>query len=144
EVQGVTSNYEAIRNAVPYFGRFFTEQEDGNAARLVLLGQTVVGKLFGTVNPVGKDVKMNHMDFRVIGILPIKGASGFSDQDDMAIIPLSTGIKRVFGTPYLHEMAIQSDSADTIPGMMDDIRSLMRKRHRLPGFKEDDFTLRNN
>jgi macrolide transport system ATP-binding/permease protein len=113
-------------------------------ARVVLLGQTVVGKLFGEENPVGKVVKLGPMDYRVVGILPIKGAGGFSDQDDLAVIPIMTGIKRLFGNPYLHEMAIQCASTEAIPGMMDDIRRLMRKRHRLPDFKEDDFTLRNN
>ncbi len=80
----------------------------------------------------------------MVGVLPMKGAGGFNDQDDMAVIPIFTGIKRVFGTPYLHEMAVQCASVDEIPAMMDDIRQLMRKRHRLPAWKEDDFTLRNN
>ena len=59
EVQGVTPNYAAIRNANPYFGRFFTAQENVDAARMVLLGQTVVRKLFGDENPVGKETAGN-------------------------------------------------------------------------------------
>jgi macrolide transport system ATP-binding/permease protein len=144
EVQGVTPNYATIRNAAPYFGRFFNAAENLSAARVVLLGQTVVKELFGTENPVGRQVKLNQTDFTVLGILPIKGAGGFSDQDDMAVIPLYTGMKRVFGNVYLHEMAIQSASPETIGYMIQDIERLMRKRHRLPPFKEDDFTLRNN
>ncbi len=144
EVQGVTPNYASIRNANAYYGRFFTEKENLNAARVVLLGQTVIRVLFGQQNPVGKNVEINHQTFKVVGILPIKGAGGFSDQDDLAVIPIFTGIQRVFGSPYLHEMAVQCVSVDAIPAMMEDIRRLMRKRHRLPAFKEDDFTLRNN
>ena len=144
EVQGVTPNYAAIRNADAYFGRFFTDKENAEARRVILLGQTVVRELFGQENPVGKKIELNHMGFEVIGILPLKGASGFNDQDDLAVIPIQTGIKRVFGSPYLHEAAIQCDSTDRIPDMIDDIERLMRKRHRLPAFKEDDFTLRNN
>ncbi len=144
EVQGVPPSYESIRNAAPTYGRFFTEKENASLARVVLLGQTVVRNLFGQEDPVGKNVKINHADFRVIGLLPSKGGSGFSDQDDMAVVPIFTGMKRVFGNPYLHEMAIQCASTEAIPAMMEDIERLMRKRHRLPAFKEDDFTLRNN
>jgi len=144
EVQGVPPSYASIRNADPYYGRFFTEKENVELARVTLLGQTVVQKLFGLENPVGKYVKMNHEDFKVIGILPLKGAGGFSDQDDMAVIPVLTGMNRVFGTIYLHEMGIQADSVETIPQMMSTVQRLMRKRHRLSAFKEDDFTLRNN
>jgi macrolide transport system ATP-binding/permease protein len=145
EVQGVPPNYTSIRNAAPYDGRFFTDQENAALARVILLGQTVVNELFGNEDPVGKVVKINHAGFRVLGILPIKGSSGgFSDQDDLAVIPIYTGMKRVFGSPYLHEMAIQCASPEAIPDMMDNIRRLERKRHRLPEFKEDDFTLRNN
>ena len=144
EVQGVSSNYESIRNAAPYAGRFFTEKENTGLARVILLGQTVIRELFGNADPLGKTVELNHNAFRVIGVLPMKGATGFSDQDDMAVIPIFTGMKRVFGSPYLHEMAIQCASTEAIPDMMDDIQRLMRKRHRLSAFKEDDFTLRNN
>src|SRR4029077_11021753 len=100
--------------------------------------------LFGQENPVGKEMKINHVNFRIIGILPLKGASGFSDQDDMVVIPIFTAMKRVLGTPYLHEMAIQCASPEEIPQVMANIETLMRRRHRLPVYKQNDFTLRNN
>jgi macrolide transport system ATP-binding/permease protein len=144
EVQGVTANYVSIRNASPYYGRFFSEKENLTLSRVAVVGQTVINFLFGKENPVGQDIKINHIKFRVIGILPMKGASGFSDQDDMIVIPIFTAMKRVLGTPYLHEMAIQCATPDDIPSVMDSITTLMRKRHRLPDYKENDFTLRNN
>jgi len=144
EIQGVPPSYESIRNAAPYAGRFFSEKENISLARVILLGQTPVRELFGSADPLGKIIEVNHNAFRVIGVLPMKGASGMSDQDDLAVIPIYTGMKRVFGNPYLHEMAIQCASAEAIPDMMADIQRLMRKRHRLSIFKEDDFTLRNN
>ena len=143
ELQGVTSNYESIRNAKPYYGRFFTEAEDINLSRVVLLGQSVVTKLFGQEDPVGKMVKISHMNFKVIGILPVKGGSGFGDQDDMIVAPINTSMKRVLGTEYLHEMAIECADPDSVAIVMEDIRNLMRHRHHLPAYKEDDFTLRN-
>jgi macrolide transport system ATP-binding/permease protein len=144
EIQGVPVSYVSIRNAAPYFGRFFTDQEDHDLSRVILLGQTVVRDLFGSENPVGQFVKLNHADYKVIGILPIKGSSGFSDQDDISVVPIHTAMSRVLGTVYLHEMAIQCATLEAIPQMMADIKQLMRKRHRLPPLKEDDFTLRNN
>ncbi len=144
ELQGVPPNYESIRNSTPTVGRFFTEEEDTSHARVVLLGQTVVRDLFGDQDPVGETVKINRVPFNVIGILPPKGSSAFSDQDAMVVIPLHTAMKRVLSTQYLHEMAIQCDAPESIPGVIDGVKAVLRTRHRLSRFKEDDFTLRNN
>ena len=143
EMQGVTPSYESIRNATPYAGRFFTDLENMAHARVVLLGQTVVNALFGAEDPVGRTVEINHIAFRVIGILPLKGVGGNSDQDDMIVVPINTAMKRVLGTVYLHEMAVQCAAPDAISSVMDGIKTLIRRRHRLPAFKENDFVLRN-
>ncbi len=144
EVQGVPPNYESIRNATPTVGRFFTEIEDMRLTCVALLGQTVVNDLFGDQNPIGEKVKINRVNFTVIGILPRKGSTAFSDQDAMVVIPLHTAMKRVLGTQYLHEMAIQSDSPESTPAVISDVEALLRKKHQLPSYKESDFTLRNN
>ncbi len=109
----------------------------------MLLGQTVVTQLFGKDDPVGKFVKIEHVSFRVIGVLPIKGSSGYGDQDDMIVVPINTAMRRVLGTRYLHEMAVEAATPDAIPSVMRDIQVLLRHRHHLPDYKEDDFTLRN-
>jgi macrolide transport system ATP-binding/permease protein len=143
EMQGVTTAYEQIRNATPYYGRFFTESENSSLSRVVILGQTVVRELFGEQNPVGEMVKIEHTAFRVIGILPSKGSSGYGDQDDMIVVPIRTAMRRVLGTQYLHEMAMEASSPELVVPLMSSIEVLMRHRHRLPQYKEDDFTLRN-
>ena len=143
EMQGVTPSYEPIKNATPYFGRFFTEAETASMARVVVLGQSVVDQLFGKENPVDQEVKINHIGFKVIGILPAKGSSGFNDQDNLVLVPITTSMRRMLGTQYLHEMAIECASGDAIPGVMSDMELLMRHRHRIPAFKENDFMLRN-
>ncbi|HMX43895.1 MAG TPA: ABC transporter permease, partial [Elusimicrobiota bacterium] len=117
--------------------------EDDAEARVVLLGQTVINNLFGRENPVDKTIKINRVNFKVIGILPAKGAGGFRDQDDMVLVPLRTAMNRVLGKKYLNSIAIECDSADGMPGVMEDVTALMRKRHRLPAHKDDDFVLRN-
>ncbi len=144
ELQGVPPNYESIRNATPHYGRFFTETEDMGLSRVALLGQTVVDNLFGDEDPIGETVKINRVNFEVVGILPVKGSTAFSDQDAMVVIPLHTAMKRVLSTTYLHEMAIQSDSPESIQVVISDVEALLRRRHRLPSYKENDFTLRNN
>ena len=143
EMQGVTPSYASIRNAVPIYGRFFNERDDLLKARVVVLGTTVVKDLFGLENPLDKTVKINHINFRVIGILPSKGASGFNDQDDMIVVPINTAMKRVLGTQYLHAMAIECASPETIEPVIAEIRRFLRHRHRLPDYKEDDFNLRD-
>ncbi len=143
EMQGVTPSYASMRNAVPIYGRFFTAREDLIKDRVVVLGTTVVRDLFGTENPLDKTVKINRINFRVIGILPSKGASGFNDQDDMIVAPINTAMKRVLGTQYLHEMAIECASPETIQPVIAEIRRFLRHRHRLPDYKEDDFNLRD-
>ena len=144
EMQGVTPSYAPIRNATPQYGRFFSEAENTTSSRVAVLGPTIVKNLFGAENPLGKTVKVNGYEFRVIGILPAKGSGGGGDQDDMLAVPITTAMKRVLGTRYLHEMAIQSVSPERTPELITAITRFLRHRHRLPDFKEDDFTIRNN
>jgi macrolide transport system ATP-binding/permease protein len=142
-VTGAMPIYADIHNSQPYAGRFFNAEEDKRQARVVLLGQTVINNLFGKEDPVGKMVKLNHINFKVIGILPMKGSSGFRDQDDTVIIPLATAMKRVLGKLYLNYISIECDSPASMSEVMSDVQKLMRQRHHIPLYKEDDFTMRN-
>jgi macrolide transport system ATP-binding/permease protein len=142
-VYGASPLYAEMHAAQPYYGRFFTEDEDQRMARVALIGDTVVGNLFPDENPVGKVMKINQIDFKVIGLLPVKGSQGFNDQDDAVVIPLHTAMKRVLGKVYMDSIYIEADSADSVPSVISDIERLMRRRHHLPDFKDDDFNLRN-
>ena len=142
-VTGATPVYAKMHAADPYYGSFFTDEEDQRMDRVAVIGQTVVNNLFKTENPVGKIMKLNQLDFKVIGVLPIKGSSGFYDQDDVVIIPLRTAMKRVLGKIYVDNVFIEADAPDTINSVITDIQRLMRRRHHLPDWKDDDFTLRN-
>ncbi|HEX4047805.1 MAG TPA: ABC transporter permease, partial [Elusimicrobiota bacterium] len=140
---GGTVDYAEMHNDEPYYGRFFTAEEDRDRARVALLGQTNVDDLFENENPVGKTINVNHIKFKVIGVLPRKGSTGFRDQDDVIIVPLNTAMHRVLGKTYVDSVAIECASPGVMPAVMDSIRELMRKRHRLPDYKDDDFMLRN-
>ena len=143
QIIGATPFYAPMHSANAYYGRFFTEAENQSRARVVLLGQSTVNNLFGKQNPVDKYIKINHTSFKVIGILPMKGSSPFRDQDDVALIPLKTAMKRTLGTLYYNSISAECDAAENIPQVMEDARRLMRKAHRLPEFKDDDFDIRN-
>jgi macrolide transport system ATP-binding/permease protein len=103
----------------------------------------VVNNLFGKENPVGKTMKINRIGFKVIGVLPIKGAGGWRDQDDMVLVPLHTAMYRVLGKKYLNNIAIECDAPEFMPAIMQEIETLMRRRHRLPAFRDNDFEIRN-
>jgi macrolide transport system ATP-binding/permease protein len=143
QAQGGLPIYETMHDAKPYFGRFYTTPENNTQARVVLLGQTVVNELYGKENPVGTLIKVNHINFRVIGILPAKGSQGFRDQDDMILLPLNTAMNRVIGTKYLNSLSIECLTMESMEEVTEVIRQLMRKRHHLPAYKDDDFDIRN-
>jgi macrolide transport system ATP-binding/permease protein len=108
QVEGAGVNYASIRAAAPAIGRFFTEEEVLRRDKVAVLGTTVVTHLFGETNPVGETIKINLINFKVIGILPAKGATGFRDQDDTVIIPVTTAMYRVFGKEYLDSIAVEA------------------------------------
>ncbi len=140
---GATVRYETMRASKPYYGRFFTQKEDDSLARVALVGQTVVNNLFGAENPIGRLIKINHEPYRVIGILPAKGSTTFRDQDDVVLVPLNTAMKRLLGKKYLDMISIECDAPDNISGVMRAVEVLMRHRHHLPDYKDDDFMIRN-
>ena len=92
QIEGDGVNYPAIRAATPALGRFFTDEEVMRRDKVAVIGTTVVQQIFGDVNPIGETIKINLINFKVIGILPAKGATGFRDQDDIVVIPITTAI----------------------------------------------------
>ncbi|MFA6583246.1 MAG: ABC transporter permease [Elusimicrobiaceae bacterium] len=131
-ITGTSVNYPSMKNAQPVYGRFFTETENVNMERVAVIGQTVATNLFGTENPLGKTIKLNRKNFRVIGILPLKGAMGPQDSDDVVIIPINTAMKRLLGNKYISTVWIEGVSAEVLNDAQDYILELMLKRHRVP------------
>jgi len=143
-VEGVGADYESIRAAYPPVGRFFTESEVKMREKVVLLGTTVAKELFGEANPIGQTIKINLLNFKVIGILPAKGANTFHDQDDVAVIPITTAMFRVFGKEYVDTIYVEARSADSIEAAQAALSELIIKQHRLnPKEAQDAFQIRN-
>ena len=144
QVEGVGVDYASIRASVPPVGRFFTEIEIKMRDRVVLLGTTVVRELFGDANPVGETIKINLLNFKVIGVLPAKGATGFHDQDDTAIIPITTAMYRVLGKEYIDSIYVEAQGPDLIDTAQEAITQLIIKQHHLvTKDEEDSFQIRN-
>jgi len=142
-VEGAGADYVTLRASVPVIGRFFTEDEVRMRSRVIVIGATVARELFGDANPVGETIKLNLVNFKVIGILPVKGADTFHDQDDTAMIPVTTAMFRVFGKEYVDSIYVEVKSADLLDSAQKEISSLIIKQHRLNKDGEDSFQIRN-
>lgn len=143
QILGTGINYAPMRASVPTIGRFFTEEELRRRDKLVVLGATVVEKLFGDTNPISTIVKINRINFKVIGVLPKKGATAFRDQDDLVVIPVTTAMYRVLGKQYTDSIDAEVRDPLLMDEAQDSISKLIIKRHRLNKEKEDTFNIRN-
>lgn len=143
QIEGVGTAYPQMRAAVPAAGRFFTEQEVRNREKVAVLGTTVVSNLFGDKNPVGETIKLNLINFKVIGVLPSKGAGGFRDQDDTVIIPLTTAMYRVLGKQYIDSIYCEALGPEYVDTAQGEITRSLVKQHRLTKNAEGAFEIRN-
>ncbi|OGR43720.1 MAG: MacB family efflux pump subunit [Elusimicrobia bacterium GWA2_61_42] len=142
-VNGVGAVYASMRNSQPYYGRFFSDAEGARLAKVALVGNTVVKELFAGEDPVGKTIKINRKNFTVIGVLPLKGAQGPRDQDDVVVIPLQTAMKIVLGKNYVDSVWLEVSDYTKMDGVQEKVKALMRKRHNVPAHKDDDVMLMN-
>jgi macrolide transport system ATP-binding/permease protein len=142
-VEGVDFDFGEMRAAVPTIGRWFTRQEIQSREKVAILGSTVVSKLFGNVNPIDRVVKINRINFRVIGVAPAKGFSGPRDQDDIVLIPVTTAMYRVLGKNYLDGIFVEVSSAENIEPAKSAIDGLIRKRHKVKPTDNDSFNIRD-
>ncbi len=139
---GVGYDYGTMRAAIPSIGRWFTREEIQTREKVVIIGVTVVKELFGSTNPLGKTIKINRINFTVIGIAPAKGFSGSQDEDDVVIIPVNTAMYRVLGKNYLSGIFVEAASPNLIEQTKSAISALIIKRHRLKQ-GDDSFNIRD-
>ena len=144
QIQGTSADYPAIRSAVPTQGRFFTADEATSRAKVALIGLTVKKNLFtGGEDPIGKFIRIQKIDFQIIGILPPKGATGFRDNDDIVVIPVNTGMYRLMGKQFIDSIDVQVKNADDMDDISDKIKNLLTANHRLPASRKDEIDVRN-
>jgi macrolide transport system ATP-binding/permease protein len=137
-VMGVMPSYGEMRASLPMVGRFFTGDENQKRNRVALIGITLVRELFQGNDPIGENLKINKVNFQVIGVLPEKGYQGFRDQDDVILVPLNTAMNRLLGKTYVDSIDIQLDSADHTEALENKITNLMITRKRIPPSQQQD------
>ncbi|WP_040433243.1 MacB family efflux pump subunit [Chlorobium ferrooxidans] len=139
---GVGYDYGTMRASTPTVGRWFTREEIQKRDKVAIIGVTVVKELFGNTNPIGGTIKINRINFTVIGIAPAKGFSGPQDEDDVVLIPVTTAMYRVLGKDYLSGIFVEVTSPALIEQAKSTISELIRKRHRLQA-DDDSFNIRD-
>ncbi|MEK6551173.1 MAG: ABC transporter permease [Pseudomonadota bacterium] len=143
-VLGTGTAYASMRNSQPEVGRFFTDQEVATRTRVAVIGLTVAREVFADDDPIGETIKINRINFRVIGILPEKGASTFRDQDDIIVIPITTAMYRLLGKTYVDYVDIEVRNPEEIPDAQVAIGEAIILRHKVPPSQQQDaFQIRN-
>ena len=150
QIYGTTPEYLLVREWALAAGRSFEPSETSGAGKVCLIGSTVARELFGATDPVGQVVRIKRVPFTVIGVLETKGQSLMgTDQDDLIIMPISTARGRVLGSAtQAKQRAVgtiwvkAADGYDT-KLVEEQVRALLRQRHRLQPGSDDDFSLRN-
>jgi putative ABC transport system permease protein len=143
--RGINQDYFEIRNLNVDSGSAFLEDDVLRGRSIVLLGQTVREKLFGTDDPLGKVVRINEQLFEVTGLLARKGQSATGqDQDDNLIVPWTTGVHKLRGrrAEWLDDILCSAVSPQAVPPAIEEVQSLLRQRHRIAPGQEDDFNIR--
>jgi macrolide transport system ATP-binding/permease protein len=139
QLYGSMPGYQEIYSAVPAYGRFFTLGECRSRSRVAVLGTTVWTNLFGTENPVGKTIEINHIPFTVIGVLPAKGSDGGDDNDDRIVAPLQTVMYRVLGKKYVDWIDTSAASASVVDDTVDKLQDLTEEWPHIPGVTSNSY-----
>ena len=144
---GTTSAFTDLRDWPVAEGNFFTQADEDAATKVAVLGKTVVDNLFERGEDViGTQIRIKNVPLRVIGVLAPKGQSlTGQDQDDIVILPFTTAERKVLGTKFLGTVGIimvATQHRYSIPVAVEDIKGLLRTRHRIHPAEEDDFTIR--
>ncbi len=144
QILGVATNYLKIRDWPLSSGSFFTDKDVLARAKVCVLGQTVVNNLFPNQDPVGQEIRIRNVPFRVVGVLSPKGQSAMgTDNDDVVLAPSTTVLDRMVGGIYINYIQASSVSTDDINQAQAQLTAIMRQAHHLRPGDDNDFTIRN-
>ncbi len=145
QVAGVAPTYTTVRSWDVGSGRFFTQTETDEAAKVAVLGQTVVKQLFPDgSDPVGRNVVIRNVPFTVIGTMTAKGQSGAGqDQDDTVLIPYTSALERLTGGTTIGQLMVSAVDGDHIDSVQSQITGMLEQRHQIVAGQPDDFQVRN-
>lgn len=129
---------QEIFHIEPDKGRYFDNNEIRDKARVAVIGTKVQEKLFGDIDPIGQNIKINDTNLRVIGVFPPKGQVAVFNVDEVVLIPYSTG-QQILGIDYFHEVFIRADSEANVDFVVQDVTATMREQHGITDPSKDDF-----
>jgi putative ABC transport system permease protein len=144
-IYGITADYMEIRKLKVEEGEIFSDHDIKSAAKVCLLGTTVVTNLFPNgENPIGRVIRFNKIPMTVIGVLQSKGTNSMGmDQDDVVLAPYTTVMKRILAVDYLQGIYCSALSEDLTDKATDEITEILRANHKLKEDADDDFTIRS-
>lgn len=148
-VMGTDSNYQIVRNVNIQSGSFITDDHVDRASKVAVLGPTTSNTLFGEgVDPIGQTIRINNVQFQVIGVTQTKGGSGFTNQDDMIFIPVSASQRYLVGVgssgkAYVNTIAISAASSEVMDQVQNQVTQILLQRHNFSDISEADFTVQN-
>jgi len=144
-LNGVTSSYRAVEGGELEQGRFFTQEEEKNLSKVIVLGYAAKQELFGEQDAIGKRVKIKKNIFKVIGVMRERGTVAFQDYDDQVLVPIKTMQKLILGIDHLAVIRIKVQDVKNMDSIVDEIKMLLRDRHEIydQSGTSDDFTIRN-
>lgn len=144
---GTTPGMLNVREWSLAAGRPFTDDDVRSAAKVCLVGGTVVDNLFGGTDPLNQIIRIKRVPFKIVGILDIKGQTPTGqDQDDVIYVPVTTAQKRLFGTAFpgmIRSIMVKAASLEELSRAEVQVKDLLRQRHRISARQDDDFTVRN-
>ncbi|HET6978828.1 MAG TPA: ABC transporter permease [Pyrinomonadaceae bacterium] len=143
-VTGVSEQYPEIRKWPIATGSFFTDADIRTAARVIVIGQTLADNLYPGADPIGQDIRVMNLPFRVVGVMNAKGQDAQGrDQDDVAFAPYTTVQKKLLGRDRIQIAYVSAITQDATYTAQSQITDLLRQRHKLSDNEPSDFTVRN-
>ncbi len=138
-----TTDFQEIRGFEIESGNFFSDRDVRGNRKVCVVGKTTATNLFGAGTPIGKSLRINNINFKIEGILKSKGSAMFGDPDDQIVIPLTTGMKQVFGVDSVSQIYAQTEKAEDSPQAVTQIEEVLRRRHRIGPKEDNDFSVRS-
>lgn len=144
-IYGISSDYMEIRRYKVEDGEMFSDQDIAVAAKVCVVGKTVVDNLFpGGENPVGKVIRFQKLPFKIVGVLESKGYNSMGmDQDDLILAPYTTIQKKVLAITHLQGITCSALKEEYTEQAIDEISEILRRNHKLKTDEDDDFTIRS-
>lgn len=144
QVLGTSPAYLSVRNVSLETGAFFTDAQVASKAKVAVLGPTTRTDLFGEgTTPIGERIRVNGIDFTVIGITAAKGGSGFSNQDDTVFVPITTLNAFLTGNDSISTISVQATNAASMTAAQEAVTNVLLERHKIPTPDRADFTILN-